>query len=249
VLKSALFDVERTSTGYRFHGSGSGHGVGLCVVGSARMGAGGRTSSEILARYFPGTDVRVAVSGAAQPAGVEIEISVPAGEERERSRIEGLGRSALSEFSAKTGLAVPARVRLTFHPTVEAYTRTTGQPWWTAGATRDRHVDFLPPSVLRQRGILERTLRHELAHVLTGERLKARPIWVREAVAMDLAGESAGLSAAPPRSGSREAAPPCPADVEFQGARTAERLSSLYRRAAACYAAQRAAGRRWDEVR
>lgn len=40
VLKSTLFDVERTGTGYRFRGSGRGHGVGLCVVGSARMAAG-----------------------------------------------------------------------------------------------------------------------------------------------------------------------------------------------------------------
>ena len=38
VLKSTLFDVERTATGYRFRGRGRGHGVGLCVLGSARTG-------------------------------------------------------------------------------------------------------------------------------------------------------------------------------------------------------------------
>jgi hypothetical protein len=179
---------------------------------------------------------------------VEFQVSLPAGEERERTRIEGLGRAALSEFSAKTGVAVPARVRLVFHPTVEAYTRASGQPWWTAGATRDQQTDFMPPSVLRQRGILEGTLRHELAHVLTDDRLKGRPIWVREAVAMDLSGESFGGDDGPRRAGGGSALS-CPADAEFQKVRSAERLPMLYRRAAACYAAQRGAGRRWDEVR
>jgi stage II sporulation protein D len=249
VLKSTLFDVERIATGYRFRGSGLGHGVGLCVVGSARMAAGGRSVPEILDRYFPGTDVRAVAADAAPYASVQFEISLPAGEESERSRIEGLGRAALSEFSAKIGVAVPARVRLVFHPTVEAYTRASGQPWWTAGATRGQRVDFIPPSVLRQRGILERTLRHELAHVLTGDRLKGRPTWAQEAVAMDLAGESSVGDDRPRRAGPGEPAASCPADEEFRGVRSAGQLPKLYRRAAACYAAQRGAGRRWDEVR
>jgi SpoIID/LytB domain protein len=249
VLKSTLFDIERTAAGYRFRGSGRGHGVGLCVVGSARMAAGGRSASEILARYFPGTEMRAIVSGQAPPSPVEFEISLPAGEERERSRIEGLGRAALSEFSAKIGVPVPARVRLVFHPTVEAYTRASGQPWWTAGATRGQRVDFIPPTVLRERGMLERTLRHELAHVLTADRLKGRPIWVQEAVAMNLAGESFGEDDGPRKAGPGGPASSCPADAEFREVRSAEQLRKLYRRAAACYAAQRAAGRRWDEIR
>jgi SpoIID/LytB domain protein len=248
VLKSGLYDVERTAAGYRFRGNGGGHGVGLCVLGSARMAAGGRAVPEILARYFPGTSVQSIATDQTPRVPVEFQVSLPAGEERERTRIEGLGRAALSEFSAKTGVAVPARVRLVFHPTVEAYTRASDQPWWTAGATRDQQTDFMPPSVLRQRGILEGTLRHELAHVLTDDRLKGRPIWVREAVAMDLSGESFGGDDGPRRAGGGSALS-CPADAEFQKVRSAERLPMLYRRAAACYAAQRGAGRRWDEVR
>lgn len=248
VLKSALYDIERTATGYHFRGNGGGHGVGLCVLGSVRMGAGGRSVSEILSRYFAGTDVRSVTTDSAPPAQAAFEISLPAGEERERSRIEGLGRAALSEFSAKAGVAPPARVRLVFHPTVEAYTRASGQAWWTAGATRGRQADFIPPAVLRQRGILERTVRHELAHVLTGERLKGRAIWVQEAVAMDFAGES---FAGDDRRRAGPGGPPssCPGDAEFRAVRSAEQLPTLYRRAAACYAAQRGAGRRWDEVR
>ncbi len=249
VLKSTLFDAERTAAGYRFRGSGSGHGVGLCVVGSARMAAGNRSVSEILARYFPGTHVRAAVPAKAQPAPVELQILLPAGEERERIRLGRLGEAALSEFSAKCGVPAPAHVRLVFHATVEAYVRAAGQPWWTSAATRGQQVDFLPPSALRQRGTLERTLRHELAHVVTGDRLKGRPIWVQEAVAMDLAGESFSGEDGPRRAGPGGSALSCPSDAEWREVRTAEALPELYRRAAACYAAQRGAGRRWDEVR
>ena len=249
VLKSTLFDVERTAAGYRFRGSGSGHGVGLCVVGSARMAADNRSVSEILARYFPGTDVRAAAPDKAQPAPGELQIVLPAGEERERIRLGRLGDAALSEVWVRIGVTSPTRVRLVFHPTVEAYMRVTGQPWWTSAATRGQQVDFLPPSVLRQRGTLERTLRHELAHVVTGDRLKGKPIWVQEAVAMDLAGESFSGDDGPRRAGPGGSTLSCPADAEWRGVRTAETLPKLYRRAAACYAAQRAAGRRWDEVR
>ena len=38
-----------------FEGRGSGHGVGLCQVGAARMGEAGRRYREILAFYYPGT--------------------------------------------------------------------------------------------------------------------------------------------------------------------------------------------------
>jgi hypothetical protein len=97
--------------------------------------------------------------------------------------------------------------------------------------------------------MLERTLRHELAHVLTADRLKGRPIWVQEAVAMNLAGESFGEDDGPRKAGPGGPASSCPADAEFREVRSAEQLRKLYRRAAACYAAQRAAGRRWDEIR
>ncbi len=38
-IKSTAFEVDRTSTGYRFKGRGFGHGVGLCVIGAGRRAA------------------------------------------------------------------------------------------------------------------------------------------------------------------------------------------------------------------
>ena len=43
--------------GYRFDGRGSGHGVGMCVIGSTRLAARGQTARAILTRYFPGTTI------------------------------------------------------------------------------------------------------------------------------------------------------------------------------------------------
>jgi len=39
-------------------GAGLGHGVGLCQWGARGMAIAGRTASDILASYFPGTDLR-----------------------------------------------------------------------------------------------------------------------------------------------------------------------------------------------
>jgi stage II sporulation protein D len=257
VLKSTLFDVERTATGYRFRGSGRGHGVGLCVLGSARLAASGRSVSEILARYFPGTEIRRAMSDGARQNGTGFEIAVPAGEERERVRVEALSQAAMREFVAKTGVQPPSRVQLFFHPTVDAYVRASGKPWWTSGAAQGNRVDFIPLSALRDRGLLEQTLRHELAHVVTRERLAGRPIWVREAVAMDLSGDPRTIAVGQAAPGTvvrgggpgASAPPPCPTDQEWNAIRSADALEKAYTRAAACYLAQKAAGRRWDEIR
>jgi hypothetical protein len=66
---------------------------------------------------------------------------------------------------------------------------------------------------------------------------------------MDLSGESFEEDDGPRRAGSGAGARSCPSDAEFRQLRSAGELPNLYRRAAGCYAAQRAAGRRWDEVR
>src|SRR5262249_40804181 len=44
---------------------GSGHGVGLCVIGSARLAEQGSSAGAILARYFPGLPIGL-VSATAQ---------------------------------------------------------------------------------------------------------------------------------------------------------------------------------------
>ncbi|MFI5078170.1 MAG: SpoIID/LytB domain-containing protein, partial [Vicinamibacteria bacterium] len=56
-VKSTLFDLERTSGGYRVRGRGFGHGAGLCVLGAGRRAARGATVDSILAVYFPDASI------------------------------------------------------------------------------------------------------------------------------------------------------------------------------------------------
>jgi SpoIID/LytB domain protein len=56
-LYSSAFDVEKTPTGFRLHGRGWGHGVGLCQVGAAVMGEQGKTYEEILLYYYRGANI------------------------------------------------------------------------------------------------------------------------------------------------------------------------------------------------
>jgi stage II sporulation protein D len=61
VLPSLLLtDAQRTpdGSGVLFTGGGLGHGVGLCQWGARGMAMMGRQPAEILAFYFPGTDVQ-----------------------------------------------------------------------------------------------------------------------------------------------------------------------------------------------
>jgi hypothetical protein len=62
-LKSTLFDVRRSGTGYVLTGRGSGHGVGLCVRGAMKRASRGASRDEILAAYFPGLTVASRVPG------------------------------------------------------------------------------------------------------------------------------------------------------------------------------------------
>lgn len=61
-LYSSAFFVEKTEdqgvTHFVLHGAGWGHGVGLCQIGAAVMGASGYTYRQILFHYFTGSEIK-----------------------------------------------------------------------------------------------------------------------------------------------------------------------------------------------
>ena len=57
-LYSSAFDVEKTSNGFRLHGKGWGHGVGLCQIGAAVMGQKGYKYDEILLHYYRNAEIK-----------------------------------------------------------------------------------------------------------------------------------------------------------------------------------------------
>jgi SpoIID/LytB domain protein len=56
-IRSASFDLRRVGNAFRMDGRGYGHGVGMCVIGSARLAEAGESAASILDRYYPGLTI------------------------------------------------------------------------------------------------------------------------------------------------------------------------------------------------
>ncbi len=262
-IKSTAFDVDRTSTGYRFKGVGFGHGVGLCVVGAGRRALKGATVDEILKFYYPGLTIGnvgaspampsaaptssaptppVSTATVPAPASTDVALALPGAEEAQRPIVLSLVRRSRDEVARLTGALAPARLRVTVHPSVESFGRATGQPWWVSGATDGPSIDLLPITVLRQQGQLDRTIRHEVVHALLDGALSQRPMWVREGAAAYFSNPAGSKAARPERVR-------CPSDAELLRPVSAGAQREAYARAEVCFARAIADGKRWDQVR
>jgi stage II sporulation protein D len=243
-VKSTLFDVSRTATGYRFTGRGSGHGVGLCMVGSIRWATQGLTADDILHRYFPGL---IASTWPTTPkttgdisAVARVQVQLPAANAGERRHLTIFVQSELEGLARRLGVEMPTELTVVFHPTVESYRRSTKQPWWMAAATTGQRVDLLPIATLRAQGLLEQTIRHELVHVLAVEALRERPMWVKEGAALFFAGEVGDASAAP--------ATTCPPKRSISVSAHRDVTRRDYLQAGTCFAKAIASGAKWSDV-
>jgi stage II sporulation protein D len=331
-LQSASFQLARSGKAFRFTGHGNGHGVGLCVIGSAKLAENGETARQILERYFPGTTIgtigprltaappdrdrpsiapppRTAVatpppavtqppastvaaaprpSGAKPttevpptappaPAGVasaptasaapgvsgssatnaatagsptaaasvasaatDVVISLPEGDEGERAVITSLVRRERDDLARALGVEAPSRLTIRFHPTTDAFERLSGRPWFTLGSTAGQNeLQFVPLAVLRDRGILERTIRRQLVHALADAALDGRPAWVR-------VGAAAYFAEAGDSPSGRLA---CPDDVELTRPLSVGAYGDATRRARACFERQLSWRKDWRAVK
>lgn len=263
LLKSLRFTVDRTAAGYRFTGRGHGHGVGLCVLGASALAARGMDATRILQSYFPGLQlsapltpqqasiVATAVGNDTAPTPA-IHLRLPEADERHRARVTRLLDTGLRDLTARLDVTAsdrpPDRLTVVVHPTGDSYRRATGRPWWTAGATLVSGdaitLHLAPLDALERAGRLERTLRHELVHVLTVRALAERPRWVHEGLARYFAGERVTVDPADaPR-----VVGPCPSDRELLRAPDRAAFEGAYDRATACVARDLAAGRSWRDL-
>jgi SpoIID/LytB domain protein len=291
-IQSTQFDLRRSGRAYRFTGRGSGHGVGMCVIGSMKLAAAGRTSTSILGRYFPGTRLgssaprltaapvdrppaaaRPPEAVAAPPAvgpplpvppppvtpsssastprverreGAGIDPSVPADVILTAAGLDPSERGALlrlivnqrEQIARALGVdRVPVGVRV--HESTDAYERATGQPWFTLGTIVRGEITLAPLWLLRERGMLDRTLRREFTHLMADSLLQDRPAWVRDGASVYFADPDTHVS-------TRQ---PCPADLELQRPVSAGALADALTRARGCFERQIAAGRDWRRVR
>jgi stage II sporulation protein D len=258
IFRSTAFEVRRNGSGYRFAGTGYGHGVGLCVIGAGKRAAEGDNADEILEFYFPNLRItpRAQASGRA-PAVVtplsrapavagasrsDLSIALPAPEGNDRDAIARLIRAARDDIARRTSVTVPSEIRVVVHTTVEAFVRATGQPWWMSGSTDGAQIDLVPVNVLRQRGQFERAIRHEVAHAVLDASLGRKPVWVREGAAFYFADPEAA-------DGDTRVRGNCPGDEELLRPISAGAHRNALSRAEACFRRAMARGRKWDQVR
>jgi stage II sporulation protein D len=283
-VKSTMFDVRRSSSGYVLTGTGSGHGVGLCIRGAMNRGRQGAGRDEILSAYFPGLTVGSRVAGLpgedtrdpglrspgasapgspafadppvrvgfgeAMPKAMAplIRVHLPEEDRRFLTDVRDLATRLLDAIARKLDVPVPSEMDLRFHPTVEAYSRATGQPWWTAARTTGTRIDLLPRGVLQERGILASTLQHEFVHVLADPSLSGRPLWVREGLAVVLAGELTSQTTGRVESRGTDGAA-CPPDADLRTPQSADAWRRAYQAAGRCVAWALSSGRRWQDLR
>jgi hypothetical protein len=158
-----------------------------------------------------------------------------------QTEVESVMMRARDDLARTLGIEPPPKLTATFHPTAAAYEQASGHPWFTSGSVVDGAMHFLPVAVLRDRGVLDRTLRRALVTLMIGGSLEGRPAWVREGVAGYFADPEAPVVEV--RYGG------CPTDIELTRPLSAGALSEASGRARACVARQITGGRSWRDVR
>jgi len=186
----------------------------------------------------PETPAVAAPPAADLPPRTDVVVVVPpaaAGERNGLIALVGQERDAL----ARTLELDPPPVRVRFHESTDAYERATGQPWFTLSVVKNGEIELGPLPLLRDRGMLERVLRRQLAHVMVDPILPARPAWIREGAAAHFA--DSGM----PGIGR----PTCPTDSELQRPLSIGALGDALAGARACFERQISGGRDWRRVR
>ncbi len=266
LVRSTAFDVTKDGAVYRFDGVGYGHGVGLCVVGAGRRASRGETAATILKAYFrdlvvsPGAAVTLtratpatvpaiaappAVSPPVAPAALtatDIRLTLPAFEEHDRALVLGLVRQTRDDVAARALVAAPPVLSVSVHPTMDAFGHATGQPWWVTAATVGTAIDLAPISHLRQRGVLESTVRYEVAWAVITPHLTKAPAWVKVGAAMMYAGP-----VAPPPA--IEGRVRCPSDAELLRPVSGGAQREAFLRAERCVRREIARGTRLTDIR
>jgi stage II sporulation protein D len=191
-VRSDLYDVRRSGDRFVFEGRGAGHGIGLCQDGAAAMGEMGRSYREILAFYYPTTTISGG-AGAPQQAlnwtkltseRAELETTRTSQDQPILTTVERL----MGVIENATGFRFAIRPLIRVYPSVAAFRDNVGEPGWVAASTRGRVIRLQPVETLRDRGVLESTLRHELTHTLIDSRAEAAravlPTWFREGIVL-----------------------------------------------------------------
>ncbi|MFN0109124.1 MAG: SpoIID/LytB domain-containing protein [Blastocatellia bacterium] len=107
------------------------------------------------------------------------------------TRIDLLGR--LKKASLRLNETAPFEIVI--HATTADFIQATGLSGWATGATKGRKIELQPLALLKKRGALATTLKHELTHSvieLLGQGRAAR--WLAEGLSLHVAGETSAMT-------------------------------------------------------
>ena len=138
--------------------------------------------------------VRPSVPGRLRISDEHFRLSYPAtlsrGDAKYLLQVMGEARrTLLNRPSLPYAIQLPV-IEVYVNETTGDFVGRTGLPWWAAAGSRGQVIELQPIEVLRRRGILETTLRHELVHKIIDKVGKGQtPRWLAEGLAIYLAGE------------------------------------------------------------
>lgn len=116
-------------------------------------------------------------------------------------RMLAAARTDVAQRLAAASLQLPALpvLEIVAHETTGDFVGATAQPAYAAAAMRGHSIHLQPLAILRRRGVLATTLRHEYAHAVIAALSHERaPRWLAEGLAAYTAGEGALLTKAQP---------------------------------------------------
>jgi hypothetical protein len=110
-------------------------------------------------------------------------------------------------------------------------------------------LHLVPLASLRERGVLDRTIRHQLVHLMADPILRERSAWVREGAAIYFAGWGPVPGDARPTTLSLRSRMACPGDADLLRPVSPGSLSNALASSLACFSRQMDAGKTWRDVK
>jgi len=158
------------------------------------MAKEGQSYRQILGFYYPGTKLGLTAQGLDWQTRDSESFQLKSTQVDQDAEVLVVAQNTLDALESELGWKLDFKVQLRVFPSLDGYRNVTGQPGWTAAYTQGRGISLQPPAALKDKSILESTLRHELLHLLVESRARAgTPLWFREGLVLYLADPKAGF--------------------------------------------------------